>query len=257
LSDLPIELHQFSHSHFNEKVRWALDYKGVLHTRTNYIPGPHLPQIRRLSGQGQVPVLGMDGRVLHGSATILDAIEQRFPTPPLYPSQPSAREEALALQAKLDAGLGPEVRRAVFDATLDESPTYVAETFAGEKPPWKRTLFVTAFPVIRALMKKSMNITPTTGQRAQQRVDELLEWMAAKVEATGYLVGDSFTVADLTAAALLGPILRVEHPDMKHPSPEPPRFRALCDRWGEHPATVWATEVYRKHRPPRRGIVIG
>ena len=89
----PIELHQFSHSHYNEKVRWALDYKRIPHVRINYLPGPHVPQIRRMTGQTEVPVLRIDGRVVHGSATIIDLIEQRFPSPPLYPADAAARHE--------------------------------------------------------------------------------------------------------------------------------------------------------------------
>lgn len=251
----PIELHQFTRSHFNEKVRWALDFKKIPHVRIGYLPGPHALMIRRLSGQGQVPVLRMDGRVLCGSAHILDMLEQRFPTPALYPADAASRNEALALQARLDAELGPEVRRAFFDAALDEG-VYVAQAFDSDKPAWKRRAYEAAFPLVRSVMKKSMNITPETGQRARQRVDGLLDFLAEQSAATGYLVGDRFTVADLTAAALLGPVAPVEHPDMKPVEPRPPRLTALCAAWSGHPGMAWAMEIWRKHRPPRLGVVI-
>lgn len=255
MEESPIELHQFSHSHFNEKVRWALDFKGVRHVRLNYLPGPHVPQIRRLSGQSQVPVLRMDGRTLTGSAAIVDAIEHRFPSPPLYPADPAARDEALAVQAKLDAELGPEIRRAGFAVMLDDT-AFIVNTFGSEKPAWKRTLYTAAFPAVRALMKKSMNITPETGRRAKERVDGLLDFIAERTAATGYFVGGGFTVADLTAAALLGPAVLVEHPDMKQ-APNPPRaLAALCNEWAAHPAMQWAQRIWREHRPASRGIVI-
>lgn len=251
----PIELHQFSHSHFNEKVRWALDYKGVPHVRIDYLPGPHVPQIQRMTGQPQVPVLRLDGRAIHGSATILDLLEERFPSPPLLPSDPEARDQALAIEARLDLELGPEVRRAIFDTALDDS-AFIVATFAGEKPGWKRSLYKAGFPAIRVVMRKSMNITPETGRRAKERVDALLDFLAEKSAPTGYLVGDSFTVADLTAAALLAPVLLVDHPDMRQPEPRPARFAALCEEWAAHPAVQWARDIYAKHRPPRRGVVI-
>jgi glutathione S-transferase len=251
----PIELHQFSHSHFNEKVRWTLDYKGIPHVRINYIPGPHVAQIRRLSGQAQVPVVRIDGRVVHGSAAIIDVIEQRFPSPPLYPADATTREEALALQARLDAELGPEVRRAAFETIIDDAAFMVA-TFASEKPAWKRRAFRAAFPLVRAVMKKSMNITPETGRRARDTVDKMLDFLAEKSAATGYLAGDAFSVADLTGAALLGPVALVDHPDMRQAEPRPPRYAALCAEWGAHPGMRWAHEIWRKHRPPRGGIVI-
>lgn len=255
MEESPIELHQFSHSHFNEKVRWALDFKGLRHVRINYLPGPHVPQIRKLSGQTQVPVLRLDGRMLHGSASILDALEQRFPAPPLYPADPVRRDEALAVQARLDAELGPEIRRVGFACFLDDT-AFVVNTFASEKPKWKRKLYKAAFPAVRVLMRKSMNITPETGRRAKERVDGLLDFIAESTAATGYFVGDAFTVADLTAAALLGPAIVVEHPDMKQ-APNPPRALAsLCSEWAAHPAMQWAQRIWRDHRPPSRGIVI-
>jgi hypothetical protein len=52
-----IVLHQFPASHFNEKARWALDWKGLPHRRASYLPGPHAPRIRRLTGQTATPVL--------------------------------------------------------------------------------------------------------------------------------------------------------------------------------------------------------
>jgi glutathione S-transferase len=255
LQESPIELHQFSHSHYNEKVRWTLDFKGIPHVRICYMPGPHALQIRSLSGQTETPVLRIDGRTVHGSATIVDLLEQRFPDPALYPADVAQRDEALAIQTRLDRELGVEVRRALFETALGDA-AFVAATFASEKPAWKRSLYKASFPLTRTIMKKTMNITPETGRRARERVVVLLDFLADKSAATGYLVGDSFTVADLTGAALLGPVALVDHPDMKQAEPRPPRFSALCAEWADHPGMLWAKSIWSKHRPPRRGVVI-
>jgi glutathione S-transferase len=255
MQESPIELHQFSHSHYNEKVRWTLDYKDLPHVRICYIPGPHAPQIRSMTGQTETPVLRVDGTTAHGSARIIDLLEQRFPSPPLYPSDPALRDEALAIQARLDAELGVEVRLAVFETTLD-SPSFVAATFASEKAPWKRKLYETTFPLTRVVLRKVMDITPENGRRARERVAVLLDYLAEKSAGTGYLVGDGFTVADLTGAALLGPVALVEHPDMRQAEPRPARFSQLCAEWAEHPGMRWAKSIWQKHRPPRRGVVI-
>jgi glutathione S-transferase len=255
MQESPIELHQFSHSHFNEKVRWTLDYKNLRHLRICYIPGPHAPQIRRLSGQTETPVLRFEGQTVNGSSRIIDFLEQRFPSPPLYPSDPTERSEALAIQSRLDAELGPEVRCAVFETTLD-SPASCVATFGSEKSAWKQKLYQTTFPVTRAIMKKVMDITPESARRARERVAAGLDFLAAKSAATGYLVGDRFSVADLTGAALLGPVALVDHPDMRQAEPRPARFSALCAEWAEHPGMLWAKSIWGKHRPPRRGVVI-
>ena len=37
-------------SHFNEKVRWALDYKRIPHTRRSMLPGVHQMVLKRKAG---------------------------------------------------------------------------------------------------------------------------------------------------------------------------------------------------------------
>jgi len=59
------ELFQFKVSHFNEKARWALDYKGIEHLRHSLVPGPHKVRMKRVSGQEQVPVLEIVFARLH------------------------------------------------------------------------------------------------------------------------------------------------------------------------------------------------
>ena len=83
---LDLVLHMFPASHYNEKARWALDWKGLPHRRIPYLPGPHGPQIQRMTGQTATPVLEMGGRAIAGSAQIIDALEQAFPQRALYPA---------------------------------------------------------------------------------------------------------------------------------------------------------------------------
>ena len=63
--ELPI-LWQLQISHFNEKVRWALDLKRVPHVRRSLLPGAHAVQARRLTGADTTPVLTLDGRSIGG-----------------------------------------------------------------------------------------------------------------------------------------------------------------------------------------------
>lgn len=243
-----IELLQFPFSHFNEKVRWALDFKGIAHQRINYLPGPHVPQIRRLTGQNAVPVLRIDGKVIFGSARIIDELEQRYPTPPLYPQDRALRDEALTLQARFDKELGPATRRLIFDATLGE-PAYVADMFSTGHPQWKRTLYRIASPLTAIVIRKGNGVDPERVRKAEDLVASTLDFLAERSTATGYLVGDTFSIADLAAVALLGPITDVPHPDMKKPRPMPARAEELLARYAGHPAVSWALEVYRRHRP--------
>jgi glutathione S-transferase len=68
ISRTELVLHMFPASHFNEKARWGLDWKGLPHARVAYLPGLHARPIRRLSGQTQTPVLVGGGRARGGAA---------------------------------------------------------------------------------------------------------------------------------------------------------------------------------------------
>jgi len=80
---------------------------------------------------------------------------------------------------------------------------------------------------------------------------QALDQIARESAATGQLVGDRFTVADLAAAALLAPLAALDHPDMSCPKPLPAALTGLYARFDGHPGIAWVREQYRKHRPAR------
>ena len=58
---MTVRLYQFAISHYSEKVRWALDHKGIRYQPVNLLPGQHMATIRKLTGQSSsVPVLEHD-----------------------------------------------------------------------------------------------------------------------------------------------------------------------------------------------------
>ena len=48
-------------SHYNEKARWALDYKAVPHVRRAAVPGQHRSIAAKLTGGRTFPVLQLNG----------------------------------------------------------------------------------------------------------------------------------------------------------------------------------------------------
>src|SRR5690554_7199812 len=81
---MAIRLYQFCVSHYSEKVRWALDYKGINYQPVNLLPGQHVQTIRKLTGAGSsVPVLDHDGQLIQGSSRILDHLDHAFRGNPL------------------------------------------------------------------------------------------------------------------------------------------------------------------------------
>src|SRR5437016_5842582 len=118
---LPVLFH-LKPSHYNEKVRWALDYKGIAHRRVHPMPGAHMVIAFALT-RGRVttcPVLKLEGKAIGDSTRIIEALEKHFPDPPLYPADPEERERALALEDFFDEELGPAVRCVGFWELLND-----------------------------------------------------------------------------------------------------------------------------------------
>ena len=86
--DTPVLWH-IPFSHYSEKVRWALDYKGIAHRR-RVLGSDYLIRVWRATGQGKLPVLWLDGRAIADSTRIIAAIEGQYSEPPLYPRDTSA-----------------------------------------------------------------------------------------------------------------------------------------------------------------------
>ncbi len=245
-----VELFQFPYSHFNEKARWALDWKGVEHSRTNLLPGPHTAVVTRLTGQPRVPVVRFDAEAVPGSAAIIHALEQRYPEPPLYPGDANELAEALALQAHFDAEVGPLVRRAHF-AVLLKHPGYICRLFVGHRNTPVRTLYRAGFPLIARVMAQSTGAGDAEAAKAAAVATEAaLDLVAERSKATGYLVGDAFSVADLCAASLLAPIANPNASPMHHPLPQPPSIADWLARWDAHPGVAWVRSIYTNHRSP-------
>ncbi len=80
---------------------------------------------------------------------------------------------------------------------------------------------------------------------------EGLDLVAREAAASGYLVGGSFTVADLSAASVLA--MCVDPPDspMRRPQPMPGPMARLIAEFAGHPGADWVRGIYARHRRAR------
>lgn len=245
-----LELHMFPMSHFNEKVRWALDYKDIPHTRIPYMPGPHAGKIKKLSGQEQTPVVRFDeGDVLAGSTDIVLELEKRFPEPALLPQDEKLRGQAMEIVEQFDGDIAVKERRSLF-VHLIEEPDYLCAMFSRGQTPMKRFVYRRMLPLVKGTMRSKMDIHADALEEGNILTREAFDFVAEKSAETGYLVGGQFTIADLTAAAILAPSVEVPHPDMQKPTPVVPRVQAYLDQFADHPGAAWVRSMYRKHRVP-------
>jgi glutathione S-transferase len=236
-------LWQYSFSNYNEKVRWALDYKSIPHVRHSMLPGS--PRAMRLSrGDGTVPVLELDGALIRDSTRIIEMLEERWPERSLYPDDPDDRRRALELEDFFDEEAGHELRRAAFFA-LRYQFRFITKLLAVDQPRIARLLILPMAPIGAVWATRRYRFYPADAREGERKVFAALDRIEAERGNGDYLVGDAFSIADLTAASVLFPI--ATPPEYQYDYPEPPHV-PFWDRVTAHPAVDWIREMFRRHR---------
>lgn len=267
-----MELLTIPFSHYNDRARWALAHHGVAVRERRFLPGFHAigvrratrPENRRGDRTGSplaTPVLVTDdGEVLPSSGEILAWVDERFGTPEttLYPEP--HREAIAELEAPLHDVVGVATRRIAYYHLLPRDELF-GELVRHNVGLGQRALFGVARPAVKRMLSKRFG-GRSGYERALGRLREQLALLDARLHGGGYLVGDRFTAADLTLAAMLAPVL-LPLPQYGAYLPAPTEseaddFAELIDEVRGTEAGRHAVRMYREHRPPPpEGWVLG
>ena len=234
-------------SHYNEKARWALDYKAVPHVRRAAVPGQHRSIAAKLTGGSTFPVLQLNGEVIGDSTRIIRALEHRYPEPPLYPADPDERRRALELEDYFDEELGPASRLLFLHHALPDTDLMLG-AFAPDLTGVRRLMARVTFPRLRPRVAAGFGVDEESAALAFDRLREAGDRLRAELQPSGYLVGDGFTVADLTLAALLAPLVAPEQFPYPQPQRGNPRLAPVREALEAAGLTEWACEMYARHR---------
>jgi glutathione S-transferase len=237
-------------SHFSEKSRWALDLKGVEHRRHAPPPGSHIP-IAFVLTRGRhstFPILRIDGRTICDSTAIIAALEQLHPDPPLYPADPALRRRALELEEFFDEEVGPHARLLAFHEIAKDQDAFEALLRGTTPPPLNRvpaatTAYAKAYTAMRFGVRDE-----DAARTARLKLAEGFDRIEAELGDGEYLVGDSFTVADLTAASLFNPIVLPDEGPVPNNVPTPGGMLEFRAPYEERRAYVWVEEMFARHR---------
>jgi glutathione S-transferase len=254
VSDVPVLWH-IRVSHFSEKVRWALDHKRIAHRRRTPLPGAH-PLFALWLTRGAhatLPILELDGDPIGDSTRIIEAVEHRHPEPALYPDDTGQRARALELEEFFDEQVGPPLRRFVWHEAIKDREAF-AEFAVRQVPGALPTIPRLAGSFASTFVRLRYGAASEDGaETARRQVLEGLDRLEAELGSGEYLVGDRFTIADLTGAALLYPL--VLPPEGPTPQLDPPEaFRRFQDSVRERRAFQWVAEMFRRHRNQARDL---
>lgn len=179
--------------------------------------------------------------------------------PATVPADPEERRRALELEDWFDRELGPPIRQLVWHEYGQDQDQLMAVS-ASQAPEWmnagiarlpgraavgaKRagTAYARAFTVLRYRAANSGD-----AERSREAVLGALDRLEAELSGRQYLVGDRFSVADLTAASLL---YALALPPGAPVGPElmPESFNRFREDLADRPGYRWIEEMYRRHR---------
>lgn len=223
-------------SHYCEKARWALDHCRIAYDEDGHLPLFHYLASRRAGGGRTVPIVVDGDTVLGDSTDIVAWADARAGAGLTNP-------EALALEDDFDRELGPATRRWAYFHLL---PRRDLDGFlARAVPRWQSTALRVVRPLAVRMLRRGLNITPEGVERSRHKIDITFARVGELLrDGRRFLVGNRFSVADLTFAALAAPVLRPEG----HPV-EIPEFAAPeVECWRASPAGQFARRLYVESR---------
>jgi glutathione S-transferase len=229
-------------SHYCEKARWALDRAGVAYEERRHLPALHRVAVRRAGGGLTAPVLVCPrGTVLRESADIVSWADARAATPAarMIPEDPELAREARALADDFDARLGPATRLWVYHEMFDH-PALVQDAMTDGVPGWQRHAFRVGNKALGKVIARVLTINDETAVEAEQTFRAIWADVDARLaDGRPYLVGERFSIADLTFAALAAPLIG------------PPNYGVRLPDVDDLPPGMVA--VVREHRETRAG----
>jgi glutathione S-transferase len=234
---MAIVLYDIFWSHFCEKVRFCLDFKGLPYTIVRVNPFTRR-EVIDLGARGDVPVLKDGDRVIAGSGAIAAHLEEAYPGPPYLPHEEGPRATVLALQTKCDEWLGPDSRRLAYEVALG-TPSLLEGTLLWRHAParWLNRPFL---HFVEPRLRRKFRIYPEELKESRERLRFLLPELQSAAARNGFLVGNGMTLADIAAVSLLDPLEIV--PEFVRDETFEPLFawkRALAAAHGRRQRSPW------------------
>ena len=168
----------------------------------------------------------------------------------LYPRDTQLRRDVDALEERFDSYLGTHVRRWAYSHLLAEKA--MLRELWGRGAPGREAFFLPLIvPIARKLLPRAYKLTPDSIARSLNVVRDIVREVGERLnDGRRYLVGDRFTAADLTFAALAAPAIFPArcHAVLPELAAVPAAMRAEIEGLRESAAGQFAQRMYASER---------
>ncbi|KAL2633850.1 hypothetical protein R1flu_005329 [Riccia fluitans] len=251
-------------SHYCEKARWALERASLIYRESKHVVLLHMFFTRGLGGTSCPKLVmgsGSDRVVLQESSDILRFAEKNIKREEdrLYPADPEMLKVVEAWETKFGKKLGPHVRRWVYCHLMFDKCSY--RMLTGGAPLWERTLAWFLMPILRRVVYAALYCNkPDAKENSLKIIQELYQEVEeALSDGRPYICGDRFTAADLTFAALSGPVIFPPNYGAWTPSVEeiPSEMARAQAALRKSPAGQHVISMYEKQRTVVVSDIVG
>lgn len=196
-----LELYQFEMSHYCEKVRLILDYKGLEYRKVEVTPGVGQLEVFQLSGQRQVPVLKDGADVIADSTAIAFYLDKKYPERPLVPTDTKQRGLCLMMEEWADESIGINGRKAMLGA-FSNDPTFRMAALPSAAPDFLKTLVSSVPHEAFDVLGMGVGLGPDAIRSARKALEQDLESLCLLLLESPYLLGEQPSLADLAVAGM-------------------------------------------------------
>jgi glutathione S-transferase len=239
-------------SHYCEKARWALERAGLPYREEPHVQGLHRLYARRAGGGRTVPVLVTPEGAIGESGEIVSWVDARLPAAQRLDGEGPLASRVSEVCGRLDERLGPAGRRLIY-VRMFAQPELMLKFNNQGVPRWEDRVLRAGLPFARRFIAGALEITPGIEVDDERVVWEEFDWVAEQLaDGRPFLLGERFTAADLTFAALAAPLVLPSVYGVRLPpleSLDEPTAR-LVERGRSHPAGAFALRMVAEQRLP-------
>jgi glutathione S-transferase len=196
-----IELYQFEMSHYCEKVRLILDYKGLAYKKVEVTPGVGQFDLYRMAGQRQVPVIKDGNMVVADSTAIAKYLDEKYPDRPVIPTEAKLKAVCLMMEEWADESIGVKARTAFIGAVNKDQGLRKA-LLPNSTPGFLKDLVGSVPGDVLSMLGMGVGLGPDAVKSAHSSLRQDLEALSLLLLDQPYLIGDQPTMADFAVAGL-------------------------------------------------------